>query len=264
MVQAVTFPIDALEAMKNYPKALYYQGHLELLQKRKISVVGTRNPFFYTKMLTQQLTHCLAQAGICVVSGGAIGVDAIAHASAGVENTILVSPSGLDVIYPAVNRQLIRNMYEDGLALSMYEPNFKATPWSFVARNEMVVALGEALVVAQADMNSGSLRSVEFALKMGKPIYVFPHRLGESQGTNHLLKNNLAQAIYDIDEFVNQFTPLEERVASCDEFLEYCQNNPLYDEAVFIYGSKVFEYELQGKIEVKNGRVSVFIGHKNC
>lgn len=259
MIHPISFHIKALDSMQHYPKELYYVGNKQLLEKIKISVVGTRNPFYSTKILTQQLAQRLAQAGICVVSGGAIGIDAIAHASAGVENTILVSPTGLEVIYPAINRQLIRNIYENGLALSMYACDFKATPWSFVARNEMVVALGDVLVVAQADMNSGSLRSVEFALKMGKPIYVFPHRLGESEGTNHLLKNNLAQAIYDIDAFVNQFVPLQESIKSSDEFLEYCKTNPLYDEAVATYGSTVFEYELQRKIEVKNGRINLLI-----
>lgn len=137
----------------------------------------------------------------------------------------------------------------------MFEHNFKATPWSFVARNELVVALSEILIVTQADKNSGSLRSVEFALKMGKKVYVFPHRIGESEGTNMLLKNHMAEAIYDIHEFIDSLVPNQKKEKIVDEFLEYCKQHPLYDEAVLKYNSKVFEYEIEGKIEIKQGRV---------
>lgn len=258
MIKLVDFTIPELEFMRHYPKELYCIGNEALLQKTKISIVGTRKPFYSTKLLTQHLATKLAQAGICVVSGGALGVDSIAHEAAGAKNTIMVSPSGLNIYYPAVNRILIRNIQEKGLALSMYAQDFKATPWSFVARNEMVVALGDALVVTQADCNSGSLHSVEFALKMGKKVYVFPHRLGESEGTNYLLRNNLAQAIYDIDEFVHQFAPLNNHELPKDEFLEYCKLNPTYDEALEKYQNLVYEYELERKIYINNGRVSLF------
>ncbi|MFA7083724.1 MAG: DNA-processing protein DprA [Arcobacteraceae bacterium] len=261
MIEAVNFHINALNSMSKYPKELFYKGNIELLERKIISIVGTRNPFYNTQMATQRLSHTLSQAGICIASGGALGVDSIAHRAAGVHNTIMVSPSGLEVFYPATNRQLIQNIQESGLAISAYANDFKATPWSFVARNEIVVALGDVLVVAQADLKSGSLRSVEFALKMGKPIYVLPHRLGESQGTNELLQKGLAKAIYDIDEFVNIFAVTNKKIKpkteKNDEFLEYCKSNPKYDDAVSKYSSKVFEYELGGKIVVKNGMVSL-------
>lgn len=261
MIKPVLFPIKELQYMRHYPKELYYIGNEKLLEKTKISIVGTRNPFYSTKLLTQTLAKRLSQAGICVLSGGAIGVDAIAHEAAGVENTIMISPSGLDIYYPAINRILIRNIQEKGLALSMYANDFKATPWSFVARNEMVVALGDVLVVSQADCNSGSLHSVEFALKMGKKVYVFPHRLGESEGTNNLLKNGLAEAIYDIDDFVNQFAPVEKISQTKDEFIEYCTHNPTYDEALEKYQSLVYEYELEGKIAIQNGKILPLTPH---
>lgn len=259
MIKPVSFHIKALDAMQRYPKELYYKGNEILLHKRKVSIVGTRKPLYSTKVLTQQLAYGLSQAGICIISGGALGVDAIAHASAGVNNTIMVSPTGLDIIYPATNRTLIRNIQEHGLVLSMFESDFKATPWSFVARNEMVVALSEILIVTQADQNSGSLRSVEFALKMGKKVFVLPHRIGESEGTNMLLKNKLAEAIYDIEEFIDSLVPKRKKEAIVDDFLEYCKQRPLYDEAILKYNSKVFEYELQGKIEVKHGRINLLL-----
>lgn len=261
MSHIISHRIKELESMKNYPTMIKYLGNLQLLKKRKVSIVGTRNPFYSTKVQTHNLAQKLSQAGMCIVSGGAIGIDAIAHEASGVENTIMVSPTGLEIIYPAVNRQLIRNIQEYGLALSTYVDDFRATSWSFVERNELVVALGEVLIVTQADENSGSMRSVEFALNMGKEVYVFPHRIGESMGTSNLLKNNLAKAIYDIDAFVNEFVPIQAAEQLSDELLSFCKTNPIYDEVVNKFGSKVFEYELEGKIMVEAGRVQVISHH---
>ena len=254
MIEKIDFHIKELENMKSYPKELFYLGRTELLQRPKISIVGTRRPNAYTKNLTFSLSQKLSNAGFCIVSGAAMGVDAIAHKAAA--NTMAVVANGLDIRYPAVNKNLIADIEKEGLVLSAYAKGVRAKPYHFVQRNEIVVALGKMLIVTQADRKSGSLRSVEFALKQGKEIYVLPHRIGESEGTNDLLKEGLSKPIYDIDEFVSNFTGTE-AVAPKDEFLEYCKTYPTYDEAVQKYGVKVFEYELMGKINVENGAVSI-------
>jgi DNA processing protein len=247
--------IDSLYSMKKYPETLLYSGNLELVNRKKISIVGTRKPIQYTKTMTHNLSSALSKAGICIVSGGAMGVDAIAHNGAKSSNTIAVLPNGLDHKYPAINKNLLSSIEQEGLLLSQFEDTFKATPWSFVVRNELVVALGDALIVTEAELGSGSMRSIEFALEMGKKIYVIPHRLGESSATNWLLQENKAEAIYDIEKFIEKITGkvLPDRVE--DEFLEFCKFSPTYDEALKCYGEKVFEYELDGEIEILNGRV---------
>lgn len=247
--------IASLEAMRKYPEALYYRGNLQLLKNVKLSIVGSRRPNPYTQQMTQQIASRLAAAGVCIVSGGAMGVDGIAHTAAGAGKTIAVLGCGLDIRYPAVNASLLVSIEKEGLLLSPFNDGFKTTNWSFVVRNEIVVALGEALIVTQADANSGSMRSVEYALKMGKKIYVIPHRAGESEGTNRLLAEGKAEAIYDIDAFVSQYG----EAARCadDPFLEFCRSNPTYEEAVRSYPQEVFQYELEGKIIVTAGRVAV-------
>ena len=165
-----------------------------------------------------------------------------------------VLPCGIDLKYPAVNKTLLSEIESNGLLLSQFESGFKATPWSFVVRNETVVALGDVLVVAEAQLDSGTSRSIEFALSMGKDIYVFPHRVGESSATNELLKEGKAQAIYDIEEFVSTICS-KTLHAKSDEFLMYCKNAPTYEEALKNYPDRVFEAELNGEIDVKNGRV---------
>ena len=82
--------IFELEAMKSYPKKLFYSGKLELLKKTKISIVGSRKPSQYSRSLTHQLSSVLSKNDICVVSGGAMGIDAIAHKGASEFNTISV------------------------------------------------------------------------------------------------------------------------------------------------------------------------------
>ena len=86
--------------------------------------------------------------------------------------------------------------------MSQFTKGSPSTKYNFVLRNELVVALGDILIVTYADLNSGSMRSVEYALKMGKEIYVLSHRIGESEATNNLLSEGKAKAIYDIDVFV--------------------------------------------------------------
>ena len=257
MLDIIDFEIAELQAMKKYPQYLSYIGNLELLKKRKISIVGSRNPNQYTTQFTAQLAYKLAQKNICIVSGCAMGVDAVAHHNAGVSNTIGVAGTGLDIRYPKINFDLIKDIEKDGLMISQFKPKTPSQKYNFPIRNETVVALGEVLIVTQADIKSGTMRSVEFALKMGKKIFVLPHRIGESAGTDKLLKEQKATAIYDIDEFVNNFVGCKGDIKNKDTFLEYCKSNPTYDEAVLKYQSKVFEYELMGQIEIKDGFVVI-------
>jgi len=258
-MQQTDFHIDALESMKKYPQELFFIGNKELLKSKKISIVGSRKPNQYAREMTYQLATKLSKAGVCVVSGGAIGVDAIAHKAAGSANTIMVAATGLDKRYPSINRNLIENIEKEGLVLSQFGVGTPSTKYNFVLRNELVVALGDVLIVTYADKDSGTMRSVEYALKMGKEIFVLPHRIGESEGTNLLLEQKQAHAIYDIDRFVAKFSCVSEEKASLkeDTFLSYCRTNPSYEAALKQFPNRVFEAELSGEIVVENGKVRV-------
>lgn len=234
-------------------RSIHYKGRLELLQKRRISVVGSRKPNSYAKSMTHEIASKLAKAGVCIVSGGAIGVDAIAHKAAGAENTIMVAATGLDMRYPAINKHLIAEIEHRGLVLSQFKEGTPSYAYNFPLRNELTVALGELLVVTYADLNSGTMHSVEYAKKLSKEIFVLPHRLGESEATNELLRDNLAKPIYDIDAFVGQFGETKEETE--DELLQFCSKHPTYEETLSRFGGRVFEYELEGRIVVKEGRV---------
>lgn len=240
-------------SLQEPPNKLFFRGDESLLNLTKVSIVGSRKAYPYSRNIVHNLANELSKRNVCVVSGGAMGIDAIAHEGAG-DKTIGVLANGLDIVYPKVNKKLLQKMSEKCLLLSEYEDGVEARSYSFVHRNRLVVALGEVLVVAQADLNSGSMRSVEFALQMGKQIYVIPHRLGESEGTTKLLNEGKAKLITDIKSFADKF-------GTCtnvqDEFLNYCINSPAYEDVLAFNAQKLFEYELLGKIKVVNGKVCV-------
>jgi DNA processing protein len=255
MSQNITETVHELEMMKKYPKELFYKGNLELLKRPKVSIVGTRRPSAYTRQFTYALAKALSKRGVCVVSGAAMGVDTIAHEGAGASNTIAVVANGLDIRYPVVNQNLIENIENEGLMLSQFNDGSRATGWSFVVRNEVVVALGDILVVTEAQLNSGSMRSVAFAQKMGKKIFVLPHRLGESSGTQALLADKEASAIHDIEAFASTFGTevSDDRVK--DDFFYFCQKCPTVDESIEKFGERVYEAELEGIITIQQGIV---------
>jgi DNA processing protein len=255
MSQEVSKHIIELDNMKKYPNPLYYKGNLALLNRPKVSIVGSRKAFAYTKDMTYKIAKALSLRGVCIVSGAAMGVDAIAHAGAKANNTIAVVANGLDIRYPKINEKLIKDIENSGLVLSQFENGFKATNWSFVVRNELVVALGDILVVTQADVDSGTMRSVEYAIRMQKPIWVLPHRNGDSDGTNMLLQKGLAKAIYDIDEFANIFGKESSDDIPKDEFYYFIQTSPTLDDAILKFGDRVYEAELEGIVTIQNGIV---------
>jgi len=246
--------IDKLKDTPLEDKEIYYKGDLGLLQKPIVAIVGSRKPNAYAKTYTHKVAQELSNAGVVVISGGAIGVDTIAHKASGVKNTIMVAATGLDKRYPSINKNLIEEIENKGLVLSQFKEGTPSQKYNFPIRNQLIVALADAVVVTYADINSGSMRSVEYALKLQKPLYVLPHRLGESEATNQLLEENKAQAIYDIEKFVKKFGTVEIKKGE-DPFLAYCATNPTYDEAYAKYGSRLSMEELRGTIFITNGRV---------
>lgn len=244
-------PNELLE-LKNPPKNLYFKGNLELLKKRKIAIVGSRKPNPYTKVLTQSLGEVIAKSGGVVVSGGALGVDIIAHQGAH-PNTIMVAPTDLNHYYPTTNKRIIESIYNNALALSEYSNIPKPFANHFLERNRLVIALSEAVIIPQADLKSGSMESAKIATKLNKPIYVLPQRMGESDGTNHLLHTYKAKLICNIQEWASEYFGSLPLVEKADEILEFIKSMPTLEEAIGKFGDKIYEYELEGKIGRKNG-----------
>jgi len=223
---------------------LYYKGNLELLKKPKIAIVGSRRASKYSKEFTKLLAKKLSKKYV-IVSGGALGIDTAAHQGS-YPNTIFISPSSLDIIYPKSNENLIKNIYENSLAVSEYEKNFQPYRHTFLQRNRIIVKISDFVIISEANIKSGSMRSFEWAKEYNKKVYVLPHRLNESSGTRYLAKENLAEVIWDIDEFCKSLGIEEDT-----------KNILTLNEAIQKYGSRLYEMELEGKAEIKNGKVYI-------
>lgn len=249
------FP-PALQAIPEPPETLFFRGKPELLERPKVAIVGSRRPTAYTRTQVHRIASLIAGAGGVVVSGGALGTDGVAHQGAG-NATIAVFANSLDAVYPKTNKKLIETIYENALALSEHAANPRPKPYDFIRRNRIVTGLADAVVVAQADLSSGSMHSARFALAQGRPLYVLPHRAGESDGTNELLAAGKAKAIYSPEAFLEEIGLAAPAGGEEDPLLAYCAAGPSYDDVLARFGDALLEYELEGKVEVSNGKVRV-------
>lgn len=165
------------------PKALYLHG--ELPRGPAVAIVGTRHPSAEGLAFTRRLASELATAGVAIVSGGAQGIDTAAHQAA-LEvggTTVVVAPAGFRRPFPAENAELFRQVVERGGAyLSLVEEETPACPPVFFPRNGCLVALGHALVVAEAPFRSGARNAAAWARRLGRPLFAVPHSPWHPQG----------------------------------------------------------------------------------
>lgn len=203
-----------LTSIPNKPQALYYGGILP--QKRQISVaiVGSRKPTSYGREIASRLAFELASRGVIVVSGLALGIDALAHRAAldagGV--TLAIQANGLHKIYPHTNRDLGNKIIDQGGAIiTEYEEGIEPLPYHFLARNRIVSGLSDIIVVVEAAKRSGTLSTATHALEQGKDVYAVPGNITNptSAGCNNLIAHG-ATPISSIREFVDHVAPLSQ------------------------------------------------------
>ncbi len=156
---------------------LYVAGALDALAAPTVAVVGTRAPSEAGRRLAHRLAADLGAAGVCVISGLALGIDGAAHAGSLTVGapTIGVLGGGHDHFFPARNRELAARMIAGGGAVvSPYAPDIPARPGQFLARNGVVTALADALVVVEAAERSGALNTASWAADRAIPVMAFP------------------------------------------------------------------------------------------
>ncbi|MDR1930697.1 MAG: DNA-processing protein DprA [Treponema sp.] len=157
------------------PRILYYRGVLPDPEKPAVAVVGTRHPSAAASREAFKLGRELAERGIAVISGLALGIDAMAHRGCleGGGKTAAVLGSGLDQVYPVSNRMLARRILESGGALiSEYPWGTKPRKWNFPQRNRIISGLARGTVIVEAPAASGALYTAQFALEQGRDLWV--------------------------------------------------------------------------------------------
>ncbi|MDR2500610.1 MAG: DNA-processing protein DprA [Treponema sp.] len=157
------------------PPVLFYQGGLPDPEQPLAAVVGTRKPTGAAAAAAYDIGRSLGAGGVPVVSGLALGIDAMAHRGAieGGGATIAVLGSGLDAVYPAANRALARKILErGGMLCSEYPPGTPPRKWQFPARNRIIAGLARGTLIVEAPAGSGALITAQFALDQGRDLWV--------------------------------------------------------------------------------------------
>lgn len=186
---------EKLRTITEPPKGIYSLGDLKAaLDSPTLAVVGSRKVTPYGRQVTDKLVREAAKQGITIISGLALGVDALAHQAALAERakTIAVLPCGLDKIYPASHRGLAEEILRAGGALvTEYPAGTEPYKLHFIARNRIVAGLADGVLVTEAAAKSGTLHTANFALEQGKTVMAVPGNITSelSAGTNNLIKS---------------------------------------------------------------------------
>lgn len=185
------------------PMLLWYRGNPENFKSlnRTLSIVGSRTSSNYGQHVTSDVVSCAVETEAAVVSGGALGVDSVAHRSTLAQGgrTVAVMAGSLDNLYPAGNWDLFEKIGHSGLLLSEMAPNSKPTRWRFLQRNRIIAALGNALVVTEAGWRSGSMNTATHCAELGRRVFAVPGPITSpsSAGCNRLIRDNLAELLLD-------------------------------------------------------------------
>lgn len=182
-----------LGGIADAPKKLYYIGKTPDSERLAITIVGTRKPTRYGHEVTHRFAYELAQRGIVIISGLALGIDAIAHKAAleAGGTTIAILAGGLDAIHPYRHRGLAKSILESGGTLiSEYPPGAPSLRHHFIARNRIAAAFGEGVLITEAAHKSGTLHTANFALEAGRTVMAVPGAITNpmTSGTNGLIK----------------------------------------------------------------------------
>lgn len=204
---------NQLKNIYDPPAKLYVLGNRSILNQRNFAIVGSRKATQYGKKIAMQISKELAENGLNVISGLAIGIDSYAHLGClqvkDAGKTIAVLGSGLDVIYPKENRKLAEQIINSGgCIISEYPIGSKIEKNNFPQRNRIISGLSEGILVVEASQKSGALITAEFGAEQGKEVFAVPGDINkeQSEGCNLLIKDgaNVVTSSQDIIDIIGK------------------------------------------------------------
>jgi len=199
------FP-DGLRMIHGAPYLLYVRGNTDCLHKTAVAVVGTRSATVYGLRAARRLAGDLAQAGLAVVSGLAVGIDAAAHGAALAVGgtTIAVLGCGLDRCYPLDNRRLRADIERHGAVVSEFPPGTAPEPGHFPSRNRIVSGMAQGVLVVEAGDHSGALITARLAAEQGRDVFAVPSNIDSpvSAGVNRLIAEGAHVVTCSLDVLV--------------------------------------------------------------
>jgi DNA processing protein len=188
------------------PPVLYAKGRVELLNSASFAIVGSRNATHAGIAQAEAFARALSDAGLVIVSGLALGIDAAAHAGglAGRSSTVAVVGTGLDTVYPARNRELARTIARAGCLVSEFPLGTPPAAENFPRRNRLISGLARGCLVVEAALSSGSLITARMANEQGKEVFAMPGSVHSplAKGCHRLIKQGakLVESAEDILE----------------------------------------------------------------
>jgi len=189
------YPAPLLQTV-DPPALLYAVGDLDRLQYPALAIVGSRDATPHGLEHARRFADTASKAGICVVSGLALGIDGAAHEGAldGMGGTIAVVGTGLNLMYPRRHLALARKIAEQGLILSEFALGTPSLPANFPRRNRIIAGLAQGTLVVEATLHSGSLITAKLALDAGREVMALPGAIGsaQSRGCHQLIKDGAA------------------------------------------------------------------------
>lgn len=207
----------ALLALHDPPPLLWVIGRVELLNRRAIAVVGSRQASRAGCARAHALAQALGDAGWTVVSGLAQGIDAAAHrgALAGRAGTLAIVGNGLDRVYPAANHDLAHRIARDGALVSEFALGTPPLPHQFPRRNRLIAAISAGTLVVEAARDSGSLITARLAAEAGREVFAVPGSIDSplSKGC-HLLLREGARLVESVEDLLEELEPAGARILS--------------------------------------------------
>ncbi len=198
---------EVLKHLTAPPILLYVKGEIKPSDLISISIVGTRKPTNYGKLVVEHLIKGLADYNLTIISGLAYGIDTFAHDYAikyGLR-TIAVLGNGLGIFYPLANKKLQQEIPSYGAVISEFPYFFKPNKSTFPQRNRIIAALSLGTVIVEADIKSGALITAKFAADLGKEVFAVPGSIfsKQSTGTNYLIKNG-AKVVTEPEDIIEE------------------------------------------------------------
>jgi DNA processing protein len=208
---------QALLNITDPPLLLYIKGRCDLLNKTSIAIVGSRNATPQGVDNAEAFAHSLCNAGLCIVSGMAHGIDAAAHRGAlqGMHGTVAVVGTGLDRVYPPSHRDLAHTLAMQGALVSEFPLGTPPLAGNFPRRNRLISGMSIACLVVEASLQSGSLITARLAMEQGRDVFAIPGSIHapQSRGCHRLIKQG-AKLVETAQDILEELPGLPECAAS--------------------------------------------------
>jgi DNA processing protein len=196
------YPLQ-LRGIYNPPPVLYVRGDISFDYNMSLAIVGSRAFTDYGRQTAELFAYQLASWGFTIVSGGARGIDSVAHHAVlnARGKTLSVLGSGIDVVFPAENKDLFGRIAESGAVITEFPMGTIPDKFNFPMRNRIIAALSRGTLVIEAPEKSGALITAELALQCGRDVFAVPGRItdGRSKGTNLLIRDGAHIALDPCD-----------------------------------------------------------------